>query len=129
SIHVRRYLPCQAFHGAAMIRWTHGLINRLARIADGVMLAVATLSTVVCFGYPTLLQTVLLGVLGITLFVRCVTLGGGYRVERYRLGLAQVGDLAMGFMPAAAAVAIAFHAFLDDPVGGIGWTGWWAAFA
>jgi putative colanic acid biosynthesis UDP-glucose lipid carrier transferase len=58
-----------------------------------------------------------------------VTLGGGYRVERYRLGLAQVGDLAMGFMPAAAAVAIAFHAFLDDPVGGIGWTGWWAAFA
>ncbi len=112
-----------------MIRWTHGLINRLARVGDGVMLALATLLAAACLGHPTFLQTVLLGALGIALFIQCMTASGCYRVERYRLGLAQVGDLAIGFVPAAAAVAIAHHAFLSDPIGGIGWVASWALLA
>ncbi|BBK29635.1 putative colanic acid biosynthesis UDP-glucose lipid carrier transferase [Stella humosa] len=109
-----------------MISWTHGLINRLVKLADGFFLAFGTLLTAALLGHPTLLQTLLLGALGIVLYVQILAVTGGYRVERYRLGLAQVVDVAIGFVPALAAVAIAYHAFLVDPVGGIGWVGGWA---
>jgi|JI7StandDraft_1071085.scaffolds.fasta_scaffold58454_3 Undecaprenyl-phosphate glucose phosphotransferase len=108
-----------------MIRWTHGLINRLVKLADGVFLAFATLLTALLLGHPTLMQTIFLGALGLMVCIQVLAVTGCYRVERYRLGLPQVGDLALGLVPALAAVAIAYHAFLTDPTGGIGWVGTW----
>ncbi|BBK40398.1 hypothetical protein STVA_04180 [Allostella vacuolata] len=109
-----------------MIRWTHGLINRLVKLADIVLLVLATLATALWFGHPTLLQLGLLGLLGIVVHVQVLAATGCYRVERYRTDLPQVGDVALGLVAAAVAVAIAYHAFLVDPTSGIGWVPTWA---
>ncbi|WP_374448325.1 undecaprenyl-phosphate glucose phosphotransferase [Stella sp.] len=104
-----------------MIRWTHGLINRLVTLADGLFLALAILLTALLLGHPTLLQTILLGALGLVIYGQVLSTTGCYRVERYRTVLAQLGDVALGLVPALVAVAVAYHAFLTDPTGGIGW--------
>ena len=109
-----------------MIRWTHGLINRLVKLADIVLLVLATLATALWLGHPTLLQLSLLGLLGIVVHVQVLAATGCYRVERYRANLPQVGDVALGLVAATVAVAIAYHAFLVDPTGGIGWVPTWA---
>ena len=64
-----------------MIRWTHGLINRLVKLADGVFLAFATLLTALLLGHPTLMQTIFLGALGLMVCIQVLAVTGCYRVE------------------------------------------------
>lgn len=107
-----------------MIRWTHGLINRLVKLADAAFLILATMIAAAWLGHPTLAQTVFLGLLGIVVYVQLLAVSGWYRVERYR-GPRQIGDVAIGMLAAGIAVGFAYHAFLVDPTGGIGWVWTW----
>ena len=110
-----------------MIRWTHGLINRLVKLADAAFLILATMVTAAWLGHPMLAQTVFLGLLGIVVYIQVLAVAGLYRVERYRPGLRQAGDVVFGMIVAGIAVGFAYHGFLVDPTGGIGWVLTWIA--
>lgn len=110
-----------------MIRWTHGLINRLVKLADAAFLILATMVTAAWLGHPMLAQTVFLGLLGIVVYIQVLAVAGLYRVERYRPGLRQVADIVFGMVVAGIAVGFAYHAFLVDPTGGLGWVLTWIA--
>jgi len=59
----------------------------------------AILLTALLLGHPTLLQTILLGALGLTIYGQVLSSTGCYRVERYRTVLAQLPFVGLGLVP------------------------------
>ncbi|MCC7275706.1 MAG: hypothetical protein IT561_23750, partial [Alphaproteobacteria bacterium] len=117
-----------------MIRWTHGLINRLVIVCDVMMLAASGVAGWVVAPYMnlpslTLLQAVLFSILGIVIFVKLLAAGGAYRVEQYQMAGRQLRQILIGGVPAAVAVTIAFSAFVPDAAAHMDFLVVWAVIA
>ncbi|MGE0717469.1 MAG: sugar transferase, partial [Alphaproteobacteria bacterium] len=117
-----------------MIRWTHGLINRLVICCDIVML---TDSGIIMWLIAddlrlpgvTLLQLALFTALGVLIFVKVLEAGGSYRVEQYQTAGRQLRQIVIGGVPAAIAVAVAFWAYIPEPQHHLTFLLAWAAMA
>lgn len=117
---------------AQRLHWTHGLVNRLVRASDGMLLALAGLTAWAAglddsAGLP-LIQAAIVTIITIDVYLRTMTAIGAYRVENYRRGRKALFDTVGGLLPAGLVHFLLVWAFLP-PSDGQGWMALWAGVA
>lgn len=114
------------------MRWTHGLVNRLVMAWDAGLLLVALGCAWLMELHPQSAnprgQAMILGMVGIHVFLSTMTMVDAYRLENYRKYLKQVLTIAFAMVAALATALILVWAFASDefhhPVWLIEWAGW-----
>jgi putative colanic acid biosynthesis UDP-glucose lipid carrier transferase len=109
---------------ASLINWTHGLINRLVMVSDGVVILLAGgVAWVLSPVAPPLtwLQALTVALVMMVSFARAMQWMGCYRVERYTRIARPLFDLAYGFIPSAAIGSVILAAFVPHAWE---WRGW-----
>ncbi|MGE4373474.1 MAG: exopolysaccharide biosynthesis polyprenyl glycosylphosphotransferase [Xanthobacter sp.] len=110
-----------------MMRWTHGLINRLIVFCDVVMSILAAVIARLEWGFVSWGQIAILWAIGTVIFIQLLHLGGAYRVEYYRRYKRQFLHLLVGGVPAVLVVAACYYAMIPsiylDWYAFLGWAG------
>ncbi|MDQ2104342.1 exopolysaccharide biosynthesis polyprenyl glycosylphosphotransferase [Azospirillum isscasi] len=125
------------------LHWTHGLVNRLAMGADGLLLVLAGLAAWAVWAAWTnaagpslddalpLVEAVLFTAVTLAVYQRAMTTIGAYRVENYRHWGKALLDVIGGLLPAGTVLSLLVWAFLPevDPSGMLAlWAGVALAF-
>lgn len=107
---------------AGWFHWTHGLVNRLVAVMDGVLLTLAGLLAWAAGTGDgnglTLLQAVVLTGVSLDVYRRGMNACGAYRVENYRLWGRAMIDVFGGIAAAAAVVLLIVWVFLPTALEG-----------
>ncbi|AWJ92895.1 sugar transferase (plasmid) [Azospirillum baldaniorum] len=120
--------PPGDFAGArdGWLHWTHGLVNRLVKGADGFLLALAGLGAWAIWAARTdepslddgrlLIQAIIFTAVTLGVYLRTMTTIGAYRVENYRHWGKSLLDVVGGLLPSGTVLSLLVWAFLPEVV-------------
>ena len=108
-----------------LLRWTHGLVNRLVLLTDWLLMTIVGAAAVhTLFQMPatiTPLQGLVIAGLQATLFTGLVRRFGGYRVERYERWVMALADILSGFAVVCVFATVLSVAFVPENLTHPGW--------
>jgi putative colanic acid biosynthesis UDP-glucose lipid carrier transferase len=118
--------PADTDQRVPLVRWTHGLVNRMVMLADAVTLVLAGLFLLLLPESVGLspLQGIVVGFVAGACLVGLLRRAGAYRVERYRRGLSVAADISIGAVVCVLICGIILNAFVPSLPFGSWLLGW-----